>query len=97
MVKLRRTTPRNELETIVCRRCKRSLVAKTNYYISFDTLLDTNGYMSVCKYCVNEITNSFYSSERDWKKTFLLACKAFNVIYDDVFVQKTIEVFEKFN
>ncbi|GIU69829.1 MAG: hypothetical protein KatS3mg002_1065 [Candidatus Woesearchaeota archaeon] len=95
MKRLKRTAPRNELDTITCRRCRRSLVAGKNYYISFDKLLDTNGYMSVCRYCVNEITNNFYSSEKDWKKTFLLACKIFNVIYDDVYVEKTVQLMDK--
>lgn len=63
-----------------CRRCGETKFIH-GFYSAVDTYLDTNGYMSVCKDCCNEIFISSLNVEVDVKKAILKTCKILNLAF----------------
>lgn len=78
-----------ELSIGYCRKCQRNRALKSNFYIATDKLLDTNGYMSVCKDCVETLFDKFYSSEGSLDKAILKLCRLLNVRFDGTALEST--------
>lgn len=69
-----------EKKYIYCRKCQEEK-HENLFYSAVDSNLDSNGYMSVCKDCCNEIYKTSLNSELDIKKALLVTCKILNVAY----------------
>lgn len=63
-----------------CRRCQETKPIR-HFYKAVDHLLDCNGYMSVCKPCINEMYDIFFINDQVIEKTVLRLCRALNVKY----------------
>lgn len=73
-----------------CRKCQKSK-KDTDFFTATDTFLDTNGKMSVCKDCCNEMYSNFFRSEQgSMEKALLKTCRTLNVRYDEAAVQATL-------
>jgi hypothetical protein len=76
-------------DNIYCRRCKKSL-AQSNYYEATDLSIDTNGFMSICKDCINEIYQNYFNLYKSLDKALYYTCRKFDVIYYGEAVNATI-------
>jgi len=78
-----------ELKNWTCRKClQRRLL--TDYYAATDPIdIAGTGRMSVCRFCVEEIYNSHYSSENSLEKAIYKTCKLLNVKYDSRAIEST--------
>lgn len=75
------------LSSNYCRKCRR-LLPEAQFYKATDLVLDTNGKMSVCKSCCEDLYNSFYSMERTLDKATYRVCKTINVVYSELALDK---------
>lgn len=66
---------------VYCRRCRKEKSAATGFYKAVDPVLDTNGYMSVCKLCCNEIYENSYVTVGELFNALDATCKILNVAY----------------
>jgi len=75
------------LSSTYCRKCQR-LLPQTQFYKATDLLLDSNGRLSVCKSCCDDLYNGFYSSEGMLDRAAYRMCKALNIIYSETAINK---------
>jgi len=64
-----------------CRKCMRTDLGEKDFYTRTDTLLDSNGYMSICKDCCNTVFDNSYTLEHNFEKALLRTCKILNVAW----------------
>jgi hypothetical protein len=70
-----------EVGSCYCRKCMRTM-PPTNFYIHTDLFLDANGYMSVCKECINSLYNKIYTfEEHNLERSILKVCRVMNIKY----------------
>ncbi len=79
---------------VYCRKCQETKSYK-EFYTSVDSL-DSNGYMSICKKCCNEIYENNFVVERSLEKALLKTCKALNIAWISNAVGGTKAHIEKF-
>jgi hypothetical protein len=82
------SSPAKDIRSNYCRKCMRNLPAK-DFFVACDKLLDSNGKFSVCRYCVDDMYNSFYVTEKNIDNTILKLCRILNVKYDSVALEAT--------
>lgn len=70
-----------EVKACYCRKCRRVKRANT-FYVSVDRLIDTNGRMSICSECCNEMCATFIESGDSYDKAILKTCRAVNIRFD---------------
>ena len=68
------------VESVYCRKCMETK-RPDEFYAAVD-YIDSNGYMSVCKECCNDIYAAFFSVESDIAKATLKACRKLNIKFD---------------
>ena len=78
------------LTSCYCRKCRRNRNAK-DFYDATDNLLDSNGKMSVCRFCIKDLYESFYVKNHDIYDSIYQICKLLNVRYET----ESIEALEK--
>lgn len=88
MVKSKRTN--SDKKYIYCRKCQETK-DETRFYKATDSLIDSNGFMSVCKTCCTDIYNAFFLEEKDISRTILRVCRILNIRYDTDAVDSTIQ------
>jgi hypothetical protein len=79
MVRKSRRTKLDKVE-YYCRKCQIYKDEK-DFFAALDDYLDTNGKMSVCKDCSNEIYNLALNVEMDIKKALFKTCKILNIAF----------------
>lgn len=85
------TTTGVTITEVYCRKCMK-YKKPVEFWEATDRFLDTNGKMSVCIDCCNEIHNVIFESDKDLTKSLLKACRILNVRYDAVALQATKEM-----
>lgn len=65
-----------------CRKCS-EMKPKSAFHGAVDSYLDTNGLMSICKECCDEVFQSQYSATKDFRKALLNTCRILNIAYVD--------------
>ena len=78
------------VEQVYCRKCMRNLTP-INFYQATDRYLDSNGYMSICKDCINSMLDKMIESEGTLERGLLKLCRSINVKYDE----RAIQAFQK--
>jgi len=69
-----------------CRRC-RKVMSLSKFYEATNPLIDTNGYLSVCKDCCNEIYNQYFAINKDMERALYLTCEDLDVCFSkDAFI-----------
>lgn len=64
-----------------CRRCKK--IMPLNYFYEATNLnLDTNGRMSICKKCCNEIFDQYFAIYNDLEKAIYLTCQDLDIRFN---------------
>jgi hypothetical protein len=71
---------------IYCRKCQEKK-KQGEFYQATDKFLDSNGYMSICKNCCNDIYNYYYNISHSVDSAILQTCRILNVIY----IQSSVE------
>lgn len=71
-----------------CRKCQKIITGKA-FFDSVDTILDSNGLMSICKNCCNEICNEYKFIHKDDRTALKYACRDLNVLFDESIFQIT--------
>jgi hypothetical protein len=66
-----------------------------DFFDAVDFFLDTNGKMSICKVCCNDIYARMFLSEHTMEKALLRCCRILNVRYDEDAVASTQERMKK--
>lgn len=78
--------PRSRKKTITedlyCRKCTQYKNPR-EFFSAVDKVLDTNGHMSVCKSCCEDVYQSMWAALRDVRKAIYATCKILNVAYDE--------------
>jgi len=85
------------VELVYCRKCRENK-KPAEFYVATDELLDTNGYMSICKPCCDSIYQSAYRSEKNTARAMLIACRLLNWKFDEDALNSAmlhIETYEK--
>jgi len=70
------------VETVYCRKCRQNK-SPAEFYTCVDKVLDTNGYLSLCKLCCRDIYDGFYLSEKSIERAMLKTCRLLNIRYDE--------------
>ena len=74
-----------------CRKCQK-LKHEAEFYKAVDLVLDSNGKMSVCKECINEMYVLFVDSEHgSISKAVLKICRMLNMKYDETAIYSALE------
>lgn len=82
------------VETCHCRRCRED--KKPNeFYTATDVYIDTNGFMSVCKDCIQDIYLLFLETSPSMEHAILRLCRLLNVKYDERAIQAMYSHIEK--
>lgn len=71
-----------EVETCWCRKCM-EFKKPGEFFVAVDLTLDSNGFMSVCKECIDRVYAGIYESEHSVEKALLRTCRLLNVRYDE--------------
>jgi hypothetical protein len=79
-----------DLSSCYCRKCQRNRNGK-DFYDATDILLDTNGKMSVCRYCIKDLYESFFVKKNDIYDAIYQVCKLINVRYETSAIESTIK------
>lgn len=61
-----------------CRKCQ-GIGTETKFYNATNPMIDTNGKMSICKDCCNEIYDTYFSIYNDLEKSILLTCEDLDI------------------
>lgn len=61
-----------------CRKCRKTMVL-SNFYDATNTVLDTNGKMSVCSSCCNNLFNEYFSIYNNFEIALQLTCQDLDV------------------
>ena len=77
-----------EVESCYCRKCMR-IKSVENFYVATDFYLDSNGFMSICRDCCNEIYSLFLQNETTMERTLLRICRLLNLKYDERAIEAT--------
>jgi hypothetical protein len=77
---------RKSLTAVYCRTCMKERTSK-DFYVAVDEFLDRNGYMSICRYCCNDIYNMYLLNEKDDGRATLRTCRTLNVRFDEQALQ----------
>lgn len=75
-----------ELTSCYCRKCQKTRSAK-DFYDATDVFLDSNGKMSICRFCVKNIYEEKYVKNNDIYDSIYQTCKILNVRYEPVSVE----------
>ena len=80
---------RSEAHLIYCRKCQKEK-NEQSFYSAVDTYVDSNGFFSICKDCVNEIYVLALNTEMDMKKAIYKTCKIINLAYVEEAIESTL-------
>jgi len=73
-------TMRNN-ENLYCRKCQKTL-NNSYFYEATNPMLDTNGFMSVCKNCCHDIYDDHFSTYGDLEKAIYLTCRDLDICFN---------------
>lgn len=103
MVKSRRLKQIIEEEAVIpqdhchCRRCQK-VKRSSFFHKAVDLTIDTNGFFSICKECVDELYKKVLESEYgSVQKTVLHLCRKLNVKYDEAAIEAATKQIESSN
>lgn len=83
-----------EIKDSYCRICMQTKPVN-NFYETTDPFIDRNGYMSICKDCINDLYIKFFASEGTFEKAILRLCRILNIAFNQSAVQATITHIDK--
>lgn len=78
-----------------CRKCKKTKKLKTNFYETTTPFLDANGYLSICKECVNDIYVHYFSIYSNMRDAVILTCQDLDVRFSEGVLEQTQSHVEK--
>jgi hypothetical protein len=76
------------IESIYCRKCMKEK-KPVDFFNATDSVLDSNGYMSICKDCINDLYSKTYAVELSMERTLLKLCRMLNVQYNETAILST--------
>ncbi len=72
-----------------CRRCQKVMTLQGNFYEATNLMLDTNGYLSICKKCCGEIYNHYFSIYNNLEKALYFTCEDLDICFSREALQAT--------
>lgn len=72
-----------------CRKCREDK-RPSEFFLATDLYLDTNGFMSICKQCIDEMYSKILMNENSIERTILKMCRILNVAYSDVAIDNVL-------
>jgi hypothetical protein len=82
------------VQACYCRKCMQRRSGK-DFYDATDNFLDSNGKMSICKFCIDDMFKRFTVSEGSVDRAILKLCKILNVKFDNRAVQTLEDTMKK--
>jgi len=76
------------LTSCYCRKCMQNR-RSADFYDAADKLLDSNSKMSICRYCINDVFESYFVKDNNLNNAIYQTCKIINVRYDANAVETT--------
>ncbi len=76
-----------EILTWTCRKCLKTRPIK-DYYKATDSW-DSSGYMSICRFCLEDAYERYYITEKTLDKAILKLCREVNVKFDSTALEAT--------
>ena len=76
-----------------CRKCMQ-MKKPIEFFEATDVFLDSNGLMSICKDCLEDMFNRIYQNEHSMQKAIYRVCKLANIKYDESAYQETLKTLE---
>ena len=73
-----------------CRKCQKVKKLALDFFTSY-SFLDTSGYLSVCKDCINEMYVTFFENEHTVERTVYRLCKILDIRYDEKAINAAIK------
>ena len=73
-----------------CRKCMQDRNID-NYILATDLFLDSSGRLSICNFCIEEMYNNFYLTEKTVYKTIYMLCKTLNILYNEKIVDMAVK------
>lgn len=68
-------------EDLYCRKCRKT-INNSNFYEATNPMLDTNGFMSICKNCCHQIYDDYFSIYNDLEKSIFLTCRDLDICFN---------------
>ena len=78
VAKPKRKTKTKETVKNYCRKCEKT-IAENNFYQATNTMLDSNGLLSICKNCCVEIYDEFFSIHGSMEKAIYDTCQVLDI------------------
>jgi hypothetical protein len=75
-----------EVTTCYCRKCMKEK-KPTDFFPAVDEFLDSNGFMSICRQCCDEIYENNYRAEKNFAKAILKTCRTINLKFNEKAVE----------
>lgn len=72
-----------------CRVCQKTLSLKPNFYEATNLNLDTNGHMSICKTCCNDLYDKYFAIHGDMETSINLVCMDLDMKFSEVALKQT--------
>jgi len=68
-------------EDIYCRKCQKTM-SNSNFYEATNPMLDSNGFMSICKNCCHSIYDNYFSVNNNMENSIYLTCRDVDVCFN---------------
>lgn len=81
MTKTVRTHKAVSGSTGYCRKCQKTLALQNNFYEATNPMLDSNGFLSICKNCCYELYNHYYSIYGNIDSAIKFTCRDLDIRY----------------
>lgn len=75
------STPKMASGEGYCRKCRKTQ-SLNNFYEATNPILDTNGYMSICKKCCGDIYDRYFSIYNNIEKAIYLTCQDLDICFN---------------
>ena len=71
-----------------CRKCMKEKLKK-DFYETTNEKLDSNGLLSICKDCINNIYNEYYNENNSFEKSIYLTCRDTDIMFNKDAISQT--------
>ena len=78
-----------------CRKCRKVMTLDSNFYEATNPMIDTNGYLSVCKKCCAEIYETYFAIYNNIETAIELTCRDLDIRFSKDSLTQTLNQIEK--
>ncbi len=94
-IKKKQVDPRLVTGKGYCRKCQKTKGLELNFYSATNPNIDSNGFLSVCKDCCNELYQHYFKIYGDMKTAIQMVCQDLDVRFSQEALRQTLSQIEK--